>query len=64
VRRSVCSIALLLVCLEWKPNSYDYRTQLPSFPKLQHCLFDQVALGASFQGAMDIVFTVVRCHDY
>jgi threonine dehydrogenase-like Zn-dependent dehydrogenase len=36
-RRSVCSIALLLVCLEWKPNSYDYRTQLPSFPKLQHC---------------------------
>jgi len=37
VRRSVCSIALLLVCLEWKPNSYDYRTQLPSFPKLQHC---------------------------
>jgi hypothetical protein len=37
VRRSVCSIALLLVCLEWKPNSYDHRTQLPSFPKLQHC---------------------------
>jgi hypothetical protein len=40
VRRSVCSIALLLVCLEWKPNSYGYRTQLPSFPKLQHCLLN------------------------
>src|SRR5271165_4430565 len=26
VRRSVCSIALLLVCLELKPNSYNYRT--------------------------------------
>jgi hypothetical protein len=38
VRRSVCSIALLLVCLEWKPNSYDYRTQLPSISKLQHYL--------------------------
>ena len=34
--RSVCSIALLLVCLEWKPDSYGYRTQLPSIPKLQH----------------------------
>ena len=30
------------VCLEWKPNSYDYRTQLPSFPKLQHCPTDCV----------------------
>ena len=30
MRRSVCSIALLLVCLELKPNSYDYRTRLPS----------------------------------
>jgi IS6 family transposase len=36
VRRSVRSIALLLVCLELKPNSYDYGTQLPSIPKLQH----------------------------
>jgi transposase-like protein len=26
----------MLVCLEWKPDSYDYRTQLPSIPKLQH----------------------------
>jgi hypothetical protein len=25
-------IFLLLVCLELKPNSYDYRTQLPSIP--------------------------------
>ena len=44
VRRSVCSIALLLVCLEWKPNSYDYRTQLPSFPKLQHCPKNEVRI--------------------
>ena len=28
--RSVYSIALLLVCLELKPNSYDYRTLPPS----------------------------------
>ena len=32
VQRYACSIALLLVCLELKPNSYDYRTQLPSIP--------------------------------
>jgi transposase-like protein len=35
VRRApgpICCTALLLVCLELKPNSYDYRTQLPSIP--------------------------------
>jgi site-specific recombinase XerD len=26
------SLALLLVCLDWKSDSYDYRTQLPSIP--------------------------------
>ena len=36
MRRSVRSIALLLVCLESKPNSYYYSNQLPSIPKLQH----------------------------
>jgi hypothetical protein len=29
VRRSVCSIALLLVCLDWKSDSFSYRTHLP-----------------------------------
>jgi hypothetical protein len=33
---SVCSIALLLVCLELKSDSLSYRTQLHSTPKLQH----------------------------
>jgi hypothetical protein len=29
VRRSVRSIALLLVCLDWKSDSFSYRTHLP-----------------------------------
>jgi hypothetical protein len=29
VRRSVCSIALLLECLDWKSDSFSYRTHLP-----------------------------------
>ena len=29
MRRSVCSIALLLVCLDWKSDSFTYRTHLP-----------------------------------
>ena len=29
---SVCSTALLLVCLELKSDSYAYRTQAPSIP--------------------------------
>jgi hypothetical protein len=32
----VCSTALLLVCLELKSDSFSYRTQLHSIPKLQH----------------------------
>ena len=40
MRRSVYSIASLLVCLELKPNSYDYRTRLPSISKLQHYRLD------------------------
>ena len=36
MRRSVYCTASLLVCLELKPNSYDYRTRLPSISKLQH----------------------------
>ena len=35
-RGSVCSIALLLVRLELKSDSFSYRTQLHSIPKLQH----------------------------
>src|SRR5260370_36357468 len=38
VRRSVCSTALLLVCLELRSDSFSYRTQLHSIPKLQHYL--------------------------
>jgi hypothetical protein len=34
-RRSVYCTASLLVCLELKPNAYDYRTRLPSISKLQ-----------------------------
>ena len=40
-RGSVCStalFALLLVCLELKSDSFSYRTQLHSIPKLQHYL--------------------------
>jgi transposase-like protein len=33
---AVCSIVLLLVCLELKSDSFSYRTQLHSIPKLQH----------------------------
>ncbi len=29
MRRSVCSIALLLVCLDWKSDSFSYRTHFP-----------------------------------
>ena len=29
MRRSVCSIALLLVCLDWKSDSFSYRAHLP-----------------------------------
>ena len=36
MRRSVYCTASFSVCLELKPNSYNYRTQLPSIPKLQH----------------------------
>jgi hypothetical protein len=35
VRGSVCSIALLLVCLDWKSDSFSYRTHLPFDSK--HC---------------------------
>jgi hypothetical protein len=35
-RGLVCSTALLLVCLELKSDSFSYRTQLHSIPKLQH----------------------------
>jgi hypothetical protein len=35
-RGSVCSTDLLLVCLELKSDSFSYRTQLHSIPKLQH----------------------------
>ena len=34
--RSVSSIALLLVCLDWKSDSFSYRTIFRSIPKLQH----------------------------
>jgi hypothetical protein len=34
--RSIYCTASLLVCLELKPNSYDYRTRLPSISNLKH----------------------------
>ena len=36
MRRSVSSIALLLVCLDWKSNSFTYRSISRSIPKLQY----------------------------
>ena len=39
VRSSGYCTASLLVCLELKPNSYNYRTQLRSISKLQHYHF-------------------------
>ena len=40
MRGSVCSIALLLVCLDWKSDSFSYRTTSRWISKLQHYLLD------------------------
>jgi hypothetical protein len=60
-RGSVCSIALLLVCLELKSDSFSYRTQLHSIRKLQHYRYEDVSLVKGWEGKA-CVFFLDRTH--
>ncbi len=47
----VCCTASFLVCLESMSDSFSYRTQLHSIPKLQHCLLTREAKLGGLQSA-------------
>jgi hypothetical protein len=65
VRRSVCSIALFLVCLEWKPNSYDYRTPaafdliVATLPSERLASYEHQLLLFADRAASGLIFTKV-----